>query len=117
MSPGTVGEEAGRLFEALQQAAGAWSRGAPGGHDAEAGLGEPVSGSHLPETCGICPLCQAIARLGQARPEVVAHLADATTALVAAVSALTADHPGTHPRRGGHEDAPRPATEHIDVTD
>ena len=125
MSPGTVGEEAERLFEALQQASAAWSRGrAAGGRDTgvaasdPSGVSDPPGGAgQQPETCGICPLCQVIARLGQARPEVVAHLADATTALVAAVSALTGGRTGSCPRSGGYEDASRPATEHIDVTD
>jgi hypothetical protein len=122
MSPGTVGEEAERLFEALQQASAAWSRGrAADGREAGAPGSDRPRGSegsgHQPETCGICPVCQAIARLGQARPEVVAHLADATTALVAAFSALAAEQPGTRTRPGGYEDAPRPTTEHIDVTD
>lgn len=125
MSPGTVGDEAERLFEALQQASAAWSRGrVAGGRDTGAAASDPpgvfdppAGGGHQPETCGICPVCQAIARLGQARPEVVTHLADATTALVAAVSALTGDRASTCPRPGGYEDASRPATEHIDVTD
>lgn len=112
MSTGTVGEEAGRLFEALQQAAAAWSRGA--------GTADSAGTHHLPETCGVCPVCQAIARLGQARPEVVGHLADATAALAAAVSALTADHATgrTDPAdQADHDAAPRPTTERIDITD
>ena len=71
----------------------------------------------MPETCGVCPVCQAITRLGQPRPEVVAHLADATAALAAAVSALTGDHAGARTGPTGRDNAPRPATEHIDITD
>ncbi len=119
---GTVGEEAGRLFEALQEAADAWSRGdAAGGRETDTDpSGRPAGDGHVPETCGICPVCKAIARLGKARPDVIAHLADATTALAAAVSALAADHndhKGARTGPAGHEDVPRPTTEHIDVTD
>ncbi len=122
--PGSVGEEAERLFASLQQAAAAWTRGAPA-------AGPTGPEEHLPQTCGVCPVCQAIARLGQARPEVVGHLAEATSALVAAFSALASDQgPRTRPGHGdptdradradpgGRGGGPAPSTtEHIDVTD
>jgi hypothetical protein len=45
------------------------------------------AGAHGPE-CGICPICQGIALVRGARPEVVEHLSDAVTSLAAALAAL-----------------------------
>lgn len=129
-SHGSVGEEAGRLFDALQQAAVAWLRGTGSGGMGSSGAGSSRADSsgagperargvdgHTPETCGICPVCQAISRLGQARPEVVGHLADATAALAAAFSALAGEQADHRADRGDRDATTRPTTEHIDVTD
>ncbi len=68
-----VAEEATRLLEALQ----AWAAGT--------GHGLPL-GADAPE-CRVCPLCQVLRAVRGVRPEVVEHLAGATTELVAALRA------------------------------
>ena len=73
---------------------------------------------HLPTTCGVCPICLALDRVGRRHPEVLAHLGDAVQALGAAFTALTSDareqpDDGTSPTAS----RPQPATERIDVTD
>lgn len=40
------------------------------------------------ETCGVCPLCSAIAALDDARPELVRHLSEAARHLTLAVKAF-----------------------------
>lgn len=90
-APGSVGDEAAKLVEALTE----WARGAAGG---ELPL---ATGS---EECTLCPLCQMIALARRARPETFTHLADATTAFLAAVRTVveTHDH-GRNPGRSGVE--------------
>lgn len=76
--PGPLGEEAARLAEALVD----WARGAA-----------PWATTHLHDLplatdsaeCKLCPLCQLLTLVRQARPETFAHLADATSSLFAAV--------------------------------
>ncbi len=46
-----------------------------------------AAAAHGPE-CGICPICQGMALIRGARPEVVEHLSDAVTSLAAALAAL-----------------------------
>jgi hypothetical protein len=109
---GSVGEEAARLFEALQQAAAGWTRGA-----AEA------SPSHdhadTPLACRACPVCQVVAAVHQVRPETVQHLADAAASLTAALSDLASgvarSTGGSAPRdsHGGRGDD----VQRIDITD
>jgi len=120
---GTAGEEASRLFEALERAAAAWSRGrsaTPPRRDdgaAEDGVGPTAAAGAVSDpglhaaTCGVCPLCRALGRLAEGKPEVVSHLADATTALAAAISALVADN---QPPRPAERRPPR-RHEHIDI--
>jgi hypothetical protein len=48
---------------------------------------EGATSAHGPE-CGICPICQGLALIRGARPEVVEHLSDAVTSLTAALAAL-----------------------------
>jgi hypothetical protein len=108
--PGSVAEEAGRLFEALQQAAAGWSRGEDAGQDG-AGC---TCGHAVPQMCRVCPLCQLLHRLQQVRPEVVQHLADATASVAAALADLAAARPA------GPQPGPRPAradVQHIDISD
>lgn len=121
---GSVHEETARLFAALEGAAAAWSRGDrradARAHDRADGRadGDGRGPAHLPPTCGACPLCLALDRLGRQHPDVLAHLGDAVQALGAAVAALTAQPPGTaadEPRAGREPDRVR--TERIDVTD
>ena len=93
-APGSMGEEAAKLVEALTD----WARGAAGG---ELPL---ATGS---EQCTLCPVCQALSLLRRANPQTFAHLADATTSFIAALRTVveTHDHAGAH----GH------GVEHIDL--
>jgi hypothetical protein len=75
-----VAEEAAKLLEALQS----WASGAHGWPRA-AGQGLPLA-SDAPE-CTVCPLCQVLRAVRGVRPEVLDHLAGATTELVAALRA------------------------------
>ena len=82
-APGSVGDEAAKLVEALTE----WARGAAGG---ELPL---ATGS---EECTLCPLCQLITLARRARPETFTHLADATTAFLAAVRTVVETHDHSH---------------------
>ena len=119
---GSVHEETARLFAALEGAAAAWSRGEARPDDEESdrpdGADGAVGAAHLPTTCGVCPVCLALDRVGRRHPEVLAHLGDAVQALGAAFTALTSD------ARDRPDDVasptvsrPEPAAERIDVTD
>jgi hypothetical protein len=69
----SAAEEATRLVDAL----GEWLAARAGG-----------LGTHLAtgaSECRICPLCQVIGLLRQARPEIVEHLDDAAGSLLAAL--------------------------------
>lgn len=74
--PGSVAEEAARLLDAMQRWVG------------ERHLGEHVATGGL--ECRLCPLCRLIAVAKGARPEVVAHLAAASSELLAALRAAIA---------------------------
>lgn len=86
-APGSVGEEAAKLVEALSQWGAEWARGAAGG---ELPL---ATGS---AECTLCPVCQALSLARRARPETFAHLTDATTSFLAAIRTVveTHDHGG-----------------------
>jgi hypothetical protein len=85
--PGPLAEEAARLVEALSD----WARGHAG--DLPGAVSSQVGGS--PE-CKLCPVCQAIALMRQAKPETFAHLLEASTALTAALRTVIES-----PARGG----------------
>jgi Family of unknown function (DUF5304) len=94
---GSVAEEASRLFEAVQD----WARRA--GVD-----GRTQIATGAPE-CRLCPLCQALGLLRDARPEVVEHLVTAVGSLAAAVRvAVDASEREWSARRPAH-------AEHIDI--
>ncbi len=118
---GSVHEETARLFAALEGAAAAWSRGEarPGRRAGRPRRTAADDAAHLPTTCGVCPVCLALDRVGRRHPEVLAHLGDAVQALGAAFTALTSDARRPARRRGPPPTAsrPQPATERIDVTD
>lgn len=97
---GSVGEEAARLFEAVQD----WVRRTTDDPSPRIATGSAE--------CTVCPVCQALALLRSARPETFAHLAEAMTALVAAGRDLLESHAGHGEarRRPG-----RPDVERIDV--
>lgn len=73
MSAGPVAEESAKLAEALSAWLASASSSLPLAHDTA--------------ECRICPLCQAIRAVRGLRPEVVEHLAAATTELTAALRA------------------------------
>lgn len=83
MTTGPVAEEAAKLAEALQAWLGAASSSLPLAQDGA--------------ECRLCPLCQAIRAVRGLRPEVVDHLAAATTELAAAVRAAV-EATSTEPR-------------------
>jgi hypothetical protein len=101
-STGSFAEESARLLEAFQT----WSAK---GRAAASDASQNTAG-HSPD-CGVCPICQGMAVLRGAKPEVVDHLADALTSLAAAVSALLPSG-GTGP---SERRTAEPA-EHIDVS-
>lgn len=90
-APGPLAEEAARLVEALSD----WARTHTG--DLPGAVGAQVGGS---TECRICPVCQAIALLRQARPETFVHLLEASTALTAALRSVV-EAPGGGPRPSG----------------
>jgi hypothetical protein len=71
---GSLGEEAARLAEAVQE----WL------HDAAGETGEATE-------CQACPACRMLRLVRSARPEVYAHLADAAASVSAALRELTRD--------------------------
>jgi hypothetical protein len=98
--PGPVGEEAAKLIEALGEWARGAAAGAAGAHpDDDAGQGGISDGS---PACRLCPLCQLIAVLRQARPETFSHLLDASAALTAALRSAV-DHADSESRHRGVE--------------
>lgn len=93
MTAGPVAEEAAKLAEALQAWLGAASASLPLAHDTA--------------ECRICPLCQAIHAVRGLRPEVVDHLAAATTELAAALRAAVEPAP--------RDVEPAPRVQKIDI--
>jgi hypothetical protein len=83
---GSVGEEAAKLFDALQD----WARESAGGkehpHTREQGA-----------DCAWCPVCRGAALVRQTSPEVRAHLTVAASSLLQAAAGLlaAAQPPGT----------------------
>lgn len=106
---GSVGEEAAKLFGALQDWARESGAAQAGGLvDGLAGQLQDVS-DHVAhgEDCRYCPLCQAIRIFRQTSPEVRQHLVSAAGSLAQAVTAYV--ETATRPADGG-----RP-TERIDL--
>ncbi len=97
---GSAAEEAGRLFEAVQE----WARRASG---AAGGWSEHIA-TGAPE-CQLCPVCQLIALMRETRPEVAAHLAEAAGSMLAAVRAAIV----AHEREWGSRRSP--GVERIDI--
>ena len=77
---GSVAEETARLFEAVQE----WARRSSVTASAHVATGSPE--------CQLCPVCQLIGLLREARPEVAAHLVDAAASLMAAARAAVVAH-------------------------
>jgi hypothetical protein len=104
-SVGDLGEEAAKLFAAAQQ----WwreSHGDPAGFAGD----DAEHTAHVGPECAICPLCQLLAMLRHARPEVFEHLAGAATSLVHAVKATFEHQGGGWSRPDG-----TPTVERIDI--
>jgi hypothetical protein len=95
---GSVGEEAAKLFTALQD----WAR------ESTAGEEHPHPPDHGAE-CAWCPVCRAAALVRQTSPEVKAHLTVAASSLLQAAAGLlaAAQPPG----------APDPGVQRIDLDD
>jgi hypothetical protein len=86
---GSVGEEAAKLFSALQD----WAR-----ESAEADHAHTSAGG---AECTWCPVCRAAQLVRQTSPEVKAHLAVAASSLLQAASGLlAAAQPPSPPDRG-----------------
>ena len=112
---GSLAGEAARLFETLQQAAASWSRG-PSGAGQEGGAS--CSCDHeTPQTCRICPVCQLLSRLETVRPEAVQHLAEAASAVVAALSELATSRPPSARGPASPAGPARDDVQHIDISD
>ncbi|MDX6327344.1 MAG: hypothetical protein QOK15_3698 [Nocardioidaceae bacterium] len=111
---GSVGEEAAKLFGALQD----WARtttaggatGAPGDTDGSAGgsAGWDAAFRHVDEhlatgdaSCTLCPVCQVITRLRGTSPEVRQHLAVAARSLLEAAAGLLETRVPPESRRSG----------------
>ena len=97
---GSVAEEAAKLLGALS----GWAREHGDGVTALADSMTQELHEHLatgaPE-CAWCPLCRTVAAIRQTNPEVRAHLANAASSLMTAVSGMMATRPPA--RDGGVE--------------
>ncbi len=98
---GSVGEEAAKLFDALQD----WAK--EGGLGAAGGLGEQwrTVNEHIAtggQDCTYCPVCQLIGKVRETSPEVRTHLAVAASSLLQAAAmfleARTARPSGREPQ-------------------
>lgn len=106
-APGSVGEEAAKLLDALQD----WARGMTQGHGGVAAEDPPADGREAPRSgmadgsaaCRLCPLCQLIAALRHTRPETFAHLLEASAALTAALRSMVEAGAGHAHRHSGVE--------------
>lgn len=85
-APGPLGEEAARLVEALSD----WARG----------HGEEMPFATGSAECKLCPVCQLLSLMRQARPDTFAHLLEATSALAAAARTVVESHQHAETGRG-----------------
>lgn len=88
---GSLGEEASRLLGAAEE----WMRGA------RERVGGAVGdlGAHPGPECQVCPVCQLLAVLRTASPEMFEHLVAASASLVAAARAALDAHDRNGARR------------------
>jgi hypothetical protein len=103
---GTFAEESAKLVEAVQQ----WASRSRSAAESLAAQGDSQAEGHQGPECKICPICQGLALVRNAKPEVIEHLADAATALAAAFSALLPTSASAPERRTADP------VEHIDVS-
>jgi hypothetical protein len=92
--PGPLAEEAARLVDALSD----WARNHSG--EIPGAVAGQIGGS---TECRLCPFCQAIALMRQARPETFVHLLEASTAFAAALRSLVEASGHAHPSGRGVE--------------
>lgn len=91
-APGSIGDEAAKLVEALAD----WARGAAGGE-------LPLSTGAA--ECTLCPVCQLLALMRRTKPETFTHLTDATTSFIAALRTVVESH--DHGGQVGHNGVQR----------
>ena len=115
---GSVGEEALKLLQALQE----WAK--ESGQDygetlgaAAAGAGELLNSvnEHIAtggRDCIYCPVCRMISAVRATSPEVKQHLTTAATSLLQAAAGYMATHVPDRPGQRGEE-----PVEHIDLSD
>jgi hypothetical protein len=84
---GPLAEEAARFVDALSDWARSHSPNGSIGHSAE---------------CTLCPFCQLLSLLRQAKPETFGHLLDASASLTAALRSVVDTH-SSHNAPGGIE--------------
>jgi hypothetical protein len=82
-SHGSIGEEAVKLAEAVQD----WL-GERTGRGPDAWAAATAPGAFESPECRVCPICRAMHFVTTMQPDVFAHLADAATSLAAAVRAM-----------------------------
>jgi hypothetical protein len=109
---GSVGEEAAKLFAALQDNQN---------NGYAAGQRETHTGHRLGPECQWCPLCQLISLVWQAKPETVDQLASAAAGVLGSLrSWLDAAAESARAARAEHAGAPEepaPKPERIDVSE
>ena len=81
---GSIGEEAVKLAEAVQD----WLGERTGHGPADAWAAATAPGAFESPECRVCPICRAMHFVSTMQPEVFAHLADAATSLAAAARAM-----------------------------
>ena len=100
---GDLGAEAARLLSAAEK----WW------HDARTSSStgdDAPPAAHLGPECTVCPVCQLLAMLRTARPELFEHLSAAATSLISAArSTFESSSTGWAPRPDG------PTVERIDI--
>lgn len=91
--PGPAGhsgrEDDGSWWFSLSETLNRLSRDLPGSADDP----DAPAAEHTIDACGVCPICLGIRALGSARPELVAHLAEAARQVSLAVRTVL-DGPG-----------------------
>lgn len=102
---GSLGEEAAKLAEAVQD----WLAARSGQHAGDV-WAAATSPSQDGAECHICPVCTALRVLRGSRPEAFEHLADAASSFAAAFREMVGDAPARHSRPRGDG-----GVEHIDL--
>jgi Family of unknown function (DUF5304) len=98
---GSIGEEAVKLAEAVQE----WLGDRTGRGAADAWAAATAPGAFEAPECRVCPVCRAMHFVHNLQPDVFAHLAEAAASLSAAVRAMgeTGGHDPAGPERRAPE--------------